>query len=96
MRTFWVYMMANQAKGLYTGITSNLLRRVFQHRHRQVPGFTTRYNMIHLVYCEGTTDVRSALAREKQIKRWSRKKKVALVTQANPEWRDLAADWFET
>lgn len=94
MRTYWVYMMSNQAHCIYTGVTSNLQQRVFQHRSRCVASFTKRYNMIHLVYFESTNNVVAAIAREKQIKRWSRRKKVALIERMNPGWRDLAEDWF--
>lgn len=95
MRTCWVYMMANQAHCIYTGVTSNLHRRVFQHRSRAKESFTRTYNMIRLVYFESTHNVLVAIEREKQIKRWNRRKKVALIEGMNPGWKDLAEDWFE-
>jgi putative endonuclease len=90
---FFVYVLAN-TRGvrpvLYTGVTNNLERRLAE--HRLLPsGFAARYRVTRLVYFEWTTDVRAAIAREKQIKGWTRKKKVALIERANPLWRDLAS-----
>ena len=76
-KTYWVYMMTNKSKMLYTGITNNLLRRVYEHKKKLVPGFTHQYNITRLVYFETTHDVRAAIRREKQIKGWLRTKKVA-------------------
>ena len=78
---------------LYTGVTNALQRRVYEHKHHVTKGFTHRYNCECLVYFEQFDDMRQAIAREKQIKTWSRAKKDALVVTINPEWRDLAADW---
>lgn len=94
MRQYYVYIMANRSGTLYTGVTNDLRRRVYEHKHRLAPGFTHQYNIDRLLYYEATTDVRSAIAREKQIKRWRRQKKVALVELKNRDWHDLAADWF--
>ena len=94
MKTYYVYMMSSGRRTLYTGITGDLRRRVWEHRHGVVPGFTTRYNVKHLVYFESTIDVRTAILREKQIKKWSRSKKIALVRSMNPRWQDLARGWF--
>ena len=79
---------------LYTGVTNNLERRIYEHQHKLVPGFTARYNVIKLVYFTETTDVQAAIAREKMIKGWVRRKKNALIESANPTWKDLAADWY--
>jgi putative endonuclease len=89
-----VYIMTNRHRTvLYTGVTSDLDRRVLQHKAGVHPaGFTRRYNIDRLVYYELANDIRSAIAREKQIKRWRREKKVMLIESMNPEWRDLAAD----
>jgi putative endonuclease len=87
--------MANRARTLYTGFTSDLKRRVFEHKQRLMPGFTERYNVTRLVYYEATSDVHSAIAREKQIKGWLRSKKVALIESVNPSWDDLSSGWFE-
>ena len=94
MRTYWVYIMTNTSKSLYTGVTSDLSRRVYEHRHRLVPGFTSRYHIDRLVHAKSFSEVRDAIAREKQIKDWLRVKKLALITQSNPEWRDLGEEWF--
>ncbi len=94
MRAYYVYIMANKTKRLYTGATNNLLRRVYEHKRGLVPGFTKRYSLTRLVYFESTEDVRAALAREKHIKGWLRAKKIALIESVNPQWNDLGADWF--
>ena len=95
MRQFYVYIMTNHSRTLYTGMTNDLLRRVAEHKQKLIPGFTARYNITRLVYYEETPDVRSAIAREKQIKGWVRAKKVALIEAANPQWRDLSEEWDE-
>ena len=95
MSQYYVYVMANRARTLYTGFTSDLKRRVFEHKQRLMPGFTERYNVTRLVYYEATSDVHSAIAREKQIKGWLRSKKVALIESVNPSWDDLSSGWFE-
>jgi putative endonuclease len=92
-RQYYVYMMTNQSnRVLYTGITNDLMRRVYEHQHKLCKGFTARYNVEKLVFFEATSDVESAIAREKQIKGWLRLKKNALVESMNPEWRDLSRD----
>jgi putative endonuclease len=85
--------MTNRSRTLYTGITNDLKRRVYEHRHKLVPGFTSKYNITQLVYFEETADVKAAITREKQIKGWLRSKKIALIESANPTWRDLSTDW---
>ena len=94
-KTYWVYMMTNRSKTLYTGVTNNLLRRVYEHKKKLVTGFTRRYNITRLVYFETTHDVRVAIRREKHIKGWLRAKKIALIKSANPTWDDLSAEWFK-
>ena len=79
---------------LYVGVTNDLTRRVYEHRHKLVSGFTSRYNASRLVYYEDTNDIESAIVREKQIKGWLRKKKAALVESLNPYWADLAEEWY--
>ena len=86
--------MTNGSKTLYTGVTNDLERRVFEHKHKLIPGFTKKYNITRLVYFEEGTDIDSAIMREKQIKGWLRKKKIDLIEKENPEWKDLAEDWF--
>ena len=89
---YYVYMMTNwNNKVLYTGVTSNLERRVYEHRNKLVKGFTAKYNVNKLVYFEYTSDVTSAISREKQIKGWTRQKKNELVESLNPEWQDLSS-----
>lgn len=95
MRQYYVYIITNHSGTLYTGMTNDLLRRVGEHKRKEIPGFTARYNITRLVYYEETPDVHSAIAREKQIKGWVRAKKVALIEAANPQWRDLSAEWDE-
>ena len=89
-KQYYVYLMTNTTGMLYTGITNDIERRVQEHKSKAIPGFTARYNMTKLVYVEDTTDVQAAIAREKQIKGWLRKKKVALIETMNPTWRDLS------
>jgi putative endonuclease len=94
-RTYYVYILASASRRTYVGVTSNLLRRLWQHRTKAIKGFTADYNITSLVFYEATNDVVSAISREKQLKGWRRAKKVALIEEHNPEWRDLAIDWFE-
>jgi putative endonuclease len=85
--------MSNGRHTIYTGVTNDLYRRVWQHRSKIGSAFTKKYNCTMLVYYEATDDVRAAIEREKQIKGWTRDKKTALIRSANPEWRDLSIDW---
>ena len=85
-----VYILASKPKGtLYTGVTSNLLQRVWQHKNNQVKGFTEKYDVKQLVYYEVTEDIVSAITREKQIKKWNRVWKIELIESMNPNWNDL-------
>jgi len=93
MKTYYVYIMTNRSRTLYTGMTNDLKRRVYEHKHKLSPGFTAKYNINRLVYFEETTDVKTAITREKQIKGWLRAKKFALIESVNPAWRDLSAEW---
>ena len=95
MKEYYVYMLTNHTGTLYVGITNDLLRRLYEHKHKLVEGFTSRYKIDQLVYYEATNDVRSAIAREKQIKGWVRVRKVALIESINPGWSDLSLDWFK-
>jgi putative endonuclease len=95
-KTYWVYILASQKNGtLYTGVTNSLERRTWQHRQGTVASFTAKYGVTRLVYFEPFRDVSNAIAREKQLKAGSRKKKIALIEMENPEWLDLAASWFD-
>jgi putative endonuclease len=92
MNQYYVYIMTNRSKTLYTGITNNLQRRVYEHKQKLIPCFTSKYNINQLVFYEITSDINVALSREKQIKGWLRSKKMALIESMNPEWRDLSGD----
>ena len=89
-RTLYVYILANRSRTLYVGVTNDLPRRLAQHRNGPPSSFTRRYAVIRLVHVETADVPRDALAREKQIKRWSRRKKVALIEETNPGWADLS------
>ena len=91
MKGYFVYIMTNKGHStLYTGMTNSLVRRVTQHRNGEIPGFTRRYKTNRLIYHEQFNYVTDAIAREKQIKGWSRRKKEELIATKNPEWKDLA------
>ena len=90
MRQYYLYIMASRGRTLYVGMTNDLERRVYEHKQGNKGGFTERYRIAKLVYHETTSDVRTAIEREKQLKGWRRSKKVALVESVNPEWEDLA------
>ena len=92
-KNYYIYIMSNERNTvLYTGITSNLEKRVYEHKNKLIEGFTARYNLTKLVYHEITNDVETAIAREKKIKAGSRKKKIELIESENKEWRDLSKD----
>ena len=92
MKEYFVYMVTNKGRmTLYIGVTSSLMRRVSPHRQGEIPGFSKRYSTNRLVYYEQFNDVRDAIAREKQLKGWSRKKKEALINTRNPKWSDFGA-----
>ena len=89
--TYYVYILTNWLNSvLYIGVTNNLERRLFEHRNGIHEGFTKKYNLHKLVYYETTGDVKAAIAREKQLKRWSKAKKVELIENLNPQWKELA------
>ena len=92
-KQFYVYIMANPRQKIYTGVTNDLERRVWEHKQKLVPGFTSKYDCTALVYYEVTENARAAIEREKQIKGGLRRRKLALITSANPTWRDMSADW---
>jgi len=95
MKKYYIYIVSSLSGTLYTGVTSNIEQRVYQHKHKLIKGFTKKYNVDRLVYFEETTDINAAIAQEKEIKGWRRSKKIALIKSMNPKWEDLAADWFE-
>jgi putative endonuclease len=90
---YWTYITASRRRTLYTGVTNDLERRIYEHRNGLAPGFTKKYNADRLVYFESTDDPVAAIAREKQIKGWVRRRKIALIEQTNPDWKDLSEGW---
>jgi putative endonuclease len=89
MRTFYVYILASRSRTLYVGVTNDITRRLAEHR-AAIEGFSARYRCVRLVLLETAPDARTAIAREKQLKKWRREKKLALITATNPAWDDLA------
>jgi putative endonuclease len=92
-KIFCLYHDEQKSGVLYTGITNNITRRVYEHKKKLIPGFTSKYNLTKVVFFEETPDVNAALAREKQIKGWLRKKKIELIESQNPDWNDLSLGW---
>src|ERR1700676_3996071 len=93
-RYYCVYIMGSLTGTLYIGLSGNLHKRVFQHKFHHYEGFTARYDVVRLLYWESYDDVHRALGREKQLKGWARAKKIALLERRNPQWKDLAAEWY--
>jgi putative endonuclease len=93
LKQYYVYILASRSRNLYVGVTNDLQRRVYEHKQKLVSGFTTKYNINRLVYFEATEDVHTAISREKQIKGWLRKRKLALIGSRNPTWVDLSDSW---
>jgi putative endonuclease len=95
MKTYFVYILASASGRLYVGMTSNLPQRMHQHKTKQFKGFTARYNINKLLYFEDFNYVYDAMDRERQLKGWTRRKKVSLFAELNPGWDDLSAGWFD-
>ena len=96
MKTYYVYILASgQNSTLYIGITSDLIERIQQHKTEVFDGFTKRYSVNKLVYFQQTNDIKSAIQREKQLKKWNRAWKLRIIEEMNPEWRDLYDDFFD-
>ena len=95
MNQYYVYILTNGVRTLYIGVTNDLTRRVYEHQHELTDGFAKKYNVTMLVHYEVTTDVQSAIAREKQLKGWRRSKKIDLIEATNPEWVDLSLGWYD-
>lgn len=93
-KTYHVYILRNSSGMIYTGSTSDLMRRLYQHKHKLVKGFTAKYNIDKLIFFQEFSDVRDAIAAERKIKGWVRSKKDELITKFNPEWKDLSEGWF--
>ena len=95
-KTYYVYILASKRNGtLYIGVTNNIYRRMYEHKNKLIDGFAKKYNVDKLVHFEITNDIRIAIQREKRLKKWYRKWKIELIEKENPEWKDLAKDWFE-
>ena len=92
-RHFYVYILTNRTRTLYVGVTNDLESRMYEHKNKLVLGFTNKYNVSWFAYYEQTSDVESAITRERQIKSWRRSKKVALIESLNPHWKDLSLEW---
>ena len=96
MNNYYVYILSNKSnKVLYIGVTNDLQRRVYEHKNKLIEGFTSKYNVDKLLHYESTTDIKSAIEREKQLKSWSRAKKEELINKSNPQREDLSIGWFE-
>ncbi|HKW74594.1 MAG TPA: GIY-YIG nuclease family protein [Terriglobales bacterium] len=95
MKRYFVYVMSNKSRRPYIGVTSDLVYRVYQHQHKLIEGFTSRYTFDMLVYYEDYSQVLSAIAREKELKGWRREKKLKLILAKNPDWADLSMEWRE-
>jgi len=91
---YYVYIMAIRGKTRYVGVTNNLERRVYKHKSGLIAGFTKKYKVTKLVYHEETSDVGSAISREKQLKSWLRSQNIALIESVNPLWQDMALRWY--
>lgn len=93
-RQYYVYILTNKSNNvLYIGVTNDLIRRIFEHKNKLLEGFTKKYNLQKLVYYEATSNIESAINREKQLKNWHRDWKINLINQFNPDWKDLSNDF---
>ena len=95
MHQYYVYIMTNGVPTLNIGVTNDLTRRVYEHQQKLAAGFTKKYNITMLVHYEVTNDAQGAIAREKQLKRWRRSKKIDLIENSNPAWVDLSLGWYD-
>ncbi|MEP6756171.1 MAG: GIY-YIG nuclease family protein [Chthonomonadales bacterium] len=95
-RSYWVYIISNRSRTIYTGVTSDLVRRIGEHREGKIQGFTATYKIDRLVYFEEFNNPISAIEAEKRIKGWRRVRKIELIETNNPQWVDLAESWFES
>jgi putative endonuclease len=94
MPEYYVYIMTNKSRTLYVGVTNDLERRVYEHKHKLIKGFTSKYNITMLVWYEAFPAIDQAIEGEKRLKGWLRSKKVALIEGSNPEWEDLSQRWY--
>jgi len=96
MKNYYVYIMTNNSKTLYIGVTNDLIRRVYEHKNKLIDGFTKKYNITKLVYYEVFNTIDEAIRREKQLKNWHRKWKINLIESMNKDWTDLSADFLDS
>ncbi len=94
MADYYVYIMSNPSRTLYTGVTNDLERRVLEHKQKKIEGFTSKYNLTMLVWYDSFNDINQAIEAEKKIKAWRRSKKNDLIETMNPQWLDLAEQWY--
>ena len=94
MKNYYVYIMTNRSGTLYIGVTNDLIRRIYEHKNKLIPGFTTKYNIDRLVYYESTERIEAAIAYEKKLKGWNRKRKIDLIKNQNPKWEDLSEQGY--
>jgi putative endonuclease len=95
VRDYFVYILASPSRTLYVGVTNDLERRVHEHKHKLVPGFTAKYGVTRLVHMETFANIDEAIAREKELKGWRREKKLVVIETQNPKWWDLSHGWYE-
>ena len=93
-KLYYVYVLASHSGTLYVGMTAFLEKRVFEHKEKLIEGFTRKYGVHRLLHFESFDDVHRSIAREKQLKGWTRAKKIVLIEKDNPQWKDLSADWY--
>ena len=93
MKTYFIYILSSHRGTLYIGVTNDLWSRILTHKRKGLPGFTNRYDICRLIYFEVFNEIEDAIAREKEIKGWKRKRKLALIRTMNPKFEDLAGDW---
>ncbi|MEA1977715.1 MAG: GIY-YIG nuclease family protein [Chloroflexota bacterium] len=95
MKRYYVYILTSKTGTLYVGVTNDLQRRIYEHKHGLIEGFTKRYKVTRLVYYEETPEANEAITREKEIKTWRRSRKIDLIKSMNSEWKDLSDGWFD-
>jgi putative endonuclease len=95
MPEYYVYIMTNKSRTLYTGVTNDLERRVYEHKHKLIKGFTSKYHITKLVWYETFPDIQQAIEGEKRIKGWVRSRKITIIEAQNPNWEDLSQVWYE-
>jgi putative endonuclease len=93
MKNCWVYILSNKSRTLYLGVTNNLQRRIYEHKHKLIDGFTKKYNLTSLVYFETFNNMQDAIQKEKQLKNWHREWKINLIESINPYWKDLTENF---